>query len=523
MKGLTNMAFVIASSLLVTIGGLSLVLSYQAHSVIKGAQERAVVESINQMKFIEMGMEQAALYSVYQSVYSTSKYGAYGHGTCEDPAKLGMPTDFPYWSIFNKACFPEIENTIKPEVETKTHEIFNKEYIPAIKKEFGINMPSYNSEITLADETTLTMSTSGEIKFDSEKLKLSDKPDKIIKNIKLPLKRLIDFGVKNFVSPDSISSKIKSAKDSLSALSANGNLNGGTVTGNCPSMDFVACVHPDIEFTWPKKSEILASTNCKSEFENKIRNNIRDLESESNKKEGNTGVSLTINKLEVDTNDEIEDCPEKPEKSSPLCACIEWKCPSGSIRFGSTDSNEIVLQDADCRLDINGAPFVGKELQCPPGFPFERTENGQVICVSEVRGKACPTRLGCSDEGGVCQICFPGPPDICIPCSRECEAGTPHGDECWGNTQSKVLACPSNTREYSDTGRCYNIQTTSSVCSHFEDRYEKSCNYDYSATANVLINLKDKDNKNKYPIFDKNDQKTDFRNLELQFYVLSKN
>ena len=99
MKAVINVALISAVSVLTVIGVYSFSIAYQSHAVIKGLQERNIIESVNQMKFIEMGMEQAALYSVYQSVYSTSKYGAYGHGVCEDPAKLGMPNDFPYWSI----------------------------------------------------------------------------------------------------------------------------------------------------------------------------------------------------------------------------------------------------------------------------------------------------------------------------------------------------------------------------------------------------------------------------------------
>ena len=648
MKGLTNMTFVIASSLLVTIGGLSLVLSYQSHSVIKGAQERAVVESINQMKFIEMGIEQAALYSAYQGVYPTSKYGTYKDGsygisgTCDstliDP--VFPKNDLPYWRIFGDTCFstkpPEIEDIIKTQLNLEASDIFNKGYIETIKKEYDIIIPVYTSDVKLVDaeKVSLDFSASGEIKFESETLKLSDKLDKITKEIKLPLKRLIDYSINKFINPsDPFAEEIKKAEQAMSDVAlnhafvkpeyVNNNLNDGELKGNCKSTNFETCVDPRVipDFTYnrPSKAELLP-TNCQPEFETKIRKNMNGLEDELNTKAANTDVSLEPKNVKTNINLLLDETKCTPDKTPNFgnCDCIRWVCQApNQVKAGDQERErpigDFVVGDGAGKPNVECTTCFSAEggncIQYSDKVCFEGTpQNG--FCKVEVNPSCnagsyngitndCRTSAICSGLlNGATDMCEASPDcpiggsyfsseDVCVLIAKE-EAGCPagftqvglcFGGECTCHTSDtcstgildsgidKCLSspkcpigtgydavndncvraafcsrgfldtatdrcedfvgkkCPLGTEEYQGTGRCYNTPSASSepVCNLHKTLYTKICSYNYQAEVATLVNLKDTIKENKYPVYDSIEQKTDFKNLELQFYVLSKN
>ena len=217
MKAAINLALASAVGVLNVISVFSFSIAYKSHAVVKGFQERNIIESVNQMEFIEMGMDQAILYSVYQAGYDVSKYGTYKNGEygtfgkCDtasvDPQLPDrIPKDLPYWRIFGTTCFDttgfpvipsEIERDMITQLEKEVPDRFT-EYTDAIKIEYDISIPNYESAVQLSDSDTIVTLTAddGEINFDSEKLKLSDTLSGITKTVRLPLKRLIDY-IKN--------------------------------------------------------------------------------------------------------------------------------------------------------------------------------------------------------------------------------------------------------------------------------------------------------------------------------------
>lgn len=609
MKGnLAALAVATVISILAITGVVFYGVVNKAHAVTKGIEERNIVESENQLnRLIEMGMEQAALYSTYQAAYNVSKHGTYQHGAydtfgkCDvsliDPALLNkIPKTLPYWRILSTACFgttgfpstpAEIEDkVIRPWLEKEISDRFN-EYIIAIRNEYDndIDIPPYTSKIQLSDGETVSfeISTTGEIKYDSEKLKLSHPLKKITKTIGLPLKRLIDLGVDNFIKvPDPFSEKIEEAHQAMGGITvkdmvnANQNsvkpayvdddLNNGELTDrtakNCKSTEYKRCINPDVipDFTYPPKADLLP-TNCEAEFKTKSTSNIDALD----KVVGDTDVSIEPKFIEtkVDVNDETICSTLNAANSSASCDCMKWAC-RGSIKSGvpvvvGTNDQTLALPSeievtntptcAEC-ISINGGTctqFTGKV--CPSGYdPRDADGDGTVEdneCV-QVSSKACPAdhpNEWDSDGDGekecykldIClddQKCSPTSGCISDPGNKkhevcwwdkqlkQCSSGTtPHESECWSNTQ-KSIECPASTTEFGSTGHCFKSAQLPSCILH-KTLYTKICNYNYQANVAVLVNATDKIKK--YPVYDSVEGKTDLRNLELQFYVLSKN
>ena len=441
MKAVINVALVSVLSVLTVIGVASFSIAYQLHAVIKGVQERNIVESVNQMKFIEMGMEQASLYSVYQGTHSTSKYGTYKDGpygisgTCDstltDPV---FPKDeLPYWRIFGDPCFstnpPEIEDIIKTQLNLEASDIFNKNYTEAIKNEYDITIPMYTADVKLVDaeKISLDFSTSDEIKFESEKLKLSNKLNKITKEIKLPLKRLIDYSINNFINPvDPFAEEIKKADQAMAEITVqnsvdadagsvksefvNNDLNDGELTDrtlkSCKSTEFKICINPEItpDFIYnpPPKSELLP-TNCESEFKIKVNKGIDSLDSST------STIDISIEPEFVKTSVDLEDettCLTSNQANffdGSNCDCVKLVCQgSQQVKVGDTTKikpfgEEISVTEDDVCASCTGITFdsfTGEEfcvqyesLKCPDGY-VERIDGTETVCVKLV-DKVC--------------------------------------------------------------------------------------------------------------------------------------
>lgn len=636
MKGnLAALAVATVISALAITGVVFYGVVNKAHAVTKGIEERNIVESENQLnRLIEMGMEQAALHSTYQAAYNVSKYGTYQHGAYDtfgkcgvsliDPALLNkLPKTLPYWRILSTACFDttnfpstpsEIEDkVIKPWLEKEISDRFN-EYIIAIKNEYDndVDIPPYTSKIQFSGGETVSfeISTTEEIKYDSENLKLSHPLKKITKTIILPLKRLIDLGVDNFITkvPDPFSEKIEEAhqamvsvtvKDMMNANTnsvkpayVNNDLNDGELTDittkNCKSTEYKICINPDIipdfKYTYPPKSDLLP-TNCEAKFKTKSTSNIDALD----KVVGDTDFSIKPKfietKVDLDADNPIV-CPTSNVANSDSCDCLSWVCPSArQVKVGDTTKKVPKGQEPkvgtgpkqpavtcttcfeidgdDCiqysdKVCVQGTPQNGNCLvQTTPTCAAGGTLNGDVdrceiapTCSSgtyDTEMDSCITgQVGMCPNGfsvipGTCTTvqpvtckcsgsasCPAGTLNIAIDICQSiptCNTGTYNSetDKC-EDTVSKQ--CPSGTTEYIDpilgnTGRCYNTPTNSPVCGLHKTLYTKTCSYNYQANVAVLVNVADKNNK--YPVYDSVEEKNDLRNLELQFYVLSKN
>jgi len=262
---------------------------------------------------------------------------------------------------------------------------------------------------------------------------------------------------------------------------------------------------------------------------------------------------------------------EKPDIECTTCFSIEG---GNCIQYSDKVCFEGTPQNGFCKVEVNPSCNVGSynsitndcrtsaicsgvlnsatdmceaSPDCPIGGSYFSNENVCVLIAREEAG--CPagfTQVGlCS--GGECVCHTPntcstgvldGVIDKCLSGPR-CPIGAGYdtvNDNCaTGVFCSRGLLdtvtdrcvdfvgkqCPLSTKEYQGTGRCYKISESEPVCDLHKTLYTKTCDYNYQAEVATLVNLKDKENK--YPVYDNNDQKTDFRNLELRFYVLSKN
>ena len=616
---ITNYAATVGVSLIVVISVFSFSAAYQSHAVIKGVRERNLVESVDQLEFIKMGMEQSAVYSTDQASYNVSKYGTYKNGQYGIFGKCDMkqidktlfnniPKDLPYWKVFSNACFTtnpsEIEFIIKSQLETETSGRFN-EYIDAIKKEYDITIPAYASTVQIMNDAIATdMTTEDEIKFESELLKISNKLSKISKTVKLPLKRLIDYSVDKFVILDPFSQEIQNADQAMSTVTihsltkpefVNNNLNDGELTdrttNSCKSLGYKICINPlltpDGAYTYPTKLELLP-TSCKSDFERKVNQNIDALDSRFTTPDTVASIKPEFVKADVDSDETPPKCQTGYAQNFDDCDCVKWGCTGDTpVVFGTTDrtltlpsTTEITTQSCSECVGITGStctqfvdieclnPFSARDVdddgtiereecvqifdkECPLDFPlkvggqcFQERVPGcnNPISPCTFNQVSCGTNSFCFEEaqgGPSCVSCSPGffncdfvqgcesttPCDPCLtgPVPKQCLVGKPHGSECWGSTTSK--ACPSDApHEFGTTGRCYK-ELKAPTCILHKTLYTKACSYDYLAEVASSVNLKDKENNfaNKYPVYDSVEQKTDFKNLELQFYVLSKN
>ena len=353
---------------------------------------------------------------------------------------------------------------------------------------------------------------------------------------------------------------------------------------NCKSTEYKICIHPDVthdfEYVYPSKAEILP-TNCESKFEDTVNNNIDNLDFQT--PDTKVLIEPKLVETKVDVNDETI-CSTSNVANSNSCDCIKWACPAAQqVVVGDstlitlayikqsakendlcadcygieTDDEGIQLciqysgkicksgtpQDGNCLVQIDpncpdGMSLNGDTDKCEvdPSCSAGNYDTGTDDCRFDTQS-ACP-------DGFIVVSCFGEEPPTCI-CSgiASCPAGdlNTDTDKCESNPTCSTGSykpatnycektipkeCPDGTEEYKDesgdyTGRCYKENPGTPICDLHKTLYSKTCNYNYQASAAALVNVKDKDNK--YPVYDSVEKKTDIRNLELQFYILSKN
>ncbi len=546
MKSQVNAVWIASASVLAVVGVLSFSLAYQVQSVLRGQNERTIIEAINEMELVKKALPQAAVYSSYQAGYETLKYGGYSTQGCT-PEKFN---NLPYWKVDDNECFP---NNLNQDLARNVKEIMD-EYLKALKEEASkikIEIPEYRSmAIELkGEEITVQTSANEKIKFLIEGLELSDSPN-IKTTVKLRIADLINKGIEIFRDKNPVKDQIVFAEQSISNA--------------CKKITYEKCFNPFTENVEKTKRQMLDATcpDVLVDFEDSIKKNILGLNSKFDTKD--IDVTLETNndliQAHVDSEIEKETCTQErlPDYRGKLsdgsaCACIEWACPSDKpIAVGSPS----VLSEFDkCSARVEAPPSCGglREISnglCVKILPKECLEGKEIDgkCYKErVSGcstpaepcsyyrVSCDTKSFCFDvaTGSSCTSCSEGffncdfvqgceSTVSCEPClvyvgEKQCPGAEVDG-ECWGEVTSK--RCQVGTEI---GGKCYATPISNTVCGLKETLYKKTCNYAYSAEANVLVNVEDTIKENKYPVYDESDKKTDFRNLELQFYVLSKN
>lgn len=565
MKGQAPAVWIAGASVLAVIGVLSFSLAYQVQSVVRGQNERTVIEALNEIEFIKKAISQATTYSSYQSAYDTLKYGGYMSAGCI-PEKLN---DLPYWKTYEESCEP---TDLNAPFENKLKEIFG-EYMSKIQEQadkINIKIPSYQISSTVEESgVEVSAESSGKITFESDNQLFSDVLN-IRQNIKLPIERLIKFGIEEFVEKDPFTPKIQAAKDAMASAPldnslmknpgwATPDLNDGALTGNCKSTNFKICADPgttpDFTYNLPQKPDLITE-NCESAFRANIVENVNSLNKnpEYHIQPIDASIETKPNLVEIEMDLNNEDTCETtvPQQNSNSCDCIKWVCTGDTPVVFGTDVPTLTLPSTtevpETRKCSGCASATGSTctqftgLVCPSGYdPRDVDGDGSVErneCV-KLFDKICPTdhpnqftgqcyiveTCGDNEEcGGPVTGCYADSGnrdhDVCWydPVAKVCPAGrTPHGTECWGETTSKQ--CPADAPiEFGTTERCYKTPQASACILH-KTLYTKTCDHNYKADVTTLLKIKDTENK--YPVYDKDEENTKLRNLELQFYVAS--
>ncbi len=562
MKSQVNAVWIAGASILAIIGVLSFSLAYQVHSVVRGLHERTIIEAINEMEFVKKASQQSLVYSVYQGTYEVLKFGDYTTEGCD----IEKFDNLPYWRTNEKTCAP---TSIKTPLRNKVEKIF-VEYLTELKEtaqKINIKIPEYSVELIINDDYIDAIATTNErLNFKIENLEVSDSGD-IAKTVNVAVNRLLEIGKKHFIDKDPVKEQLELSESQLSEIPVIQDLGNGELTGNCKSTSFEICLNPDAEYIYPSKADMLPEA-CEKRFVKEIVSSINNLNLDSS-------ISLktkeNLIKSSVDTKPFIIGStnlptgaaivvPPEPQtglepkcKTSKIanykdCGCISWAC-SGEYpvkvgdksQFKPSGMNTLVTETDPCTRCITTKLEEGAEVcqqyadkVCPTGYGERLVRlsfpTGAAVIIPpgssvtetkcvKVEKQICPTFCSVSASGN-CVICseFTGE---CSSCSLVCpkdSVSSPDGTECWGDIKSKE--CPSGTEEYENTGRCYSKSQVSSVCDLSRSLHTKACSYDYSAEANVLVSIKD---GNKYSLYDSVEQKNDMRNIELQFYILSKN
>lgn len=622
MKSQVNAVWLAGGSVLAIIGVLSFSLAYQVHSVVRGLHERNSIEAINEMEFVKKALHQSLIYSTYQSVYETLKYGGYPTEGC-DPKTSG--DGIPYLRTKDSTCPPEIlDETIEKGLQSKFGE-----YIITLRAKsniIDIQIPDYKSVTAkiIENQVDVQASTDEKLKFTSENIEISDSPN-VKATLKLRISDLVSKAIKYFVLDDPVKKQIESAETQLSNIQVNKPLSSGKLTGNCKSTKFEACFPPDIKYTYPSKFSMLPE-NCEKNFVTTIVNNTNNLDLDSEvslKTSANsiksyvdvekpassllTGSVIAPIEITPELTTGIESNCEKSQTANYTdCGCIKWECssstpvrigteiPQQNLPFTTTVSDDDQNNDvcSPCAKVIPGNetnPDVCvqfTEKTCPSGY--EPVTNG--ISTSSTDSKSlsfssvnlavtlpptqpsqtppcvkstnplCPTDYVEFDKGcvqlvkkecndvtyntfidGYCYNFKDCEEDPCPSIAASCPAGYKEYDQTRCRTDPPTQpSCPEGfttiitadgsieCKQYSDkkcpseapkevNGKCY-ATPVKPTCAERETLYIKTCDYDYSAEADVLVSVKD--NENTYPVYDNG--KADLKNLELQFYVLSK-
>lgn len=597
MKSQVNAVWIAGASMLAIIGVLSFSLAYQVQSVVRGQNERTIIEAINEMEFVKKAIPHAAVYSSYQAAYETLKYGGYSTQGCT-PEKFN---NLPYWKVNDNECFP---NNLDQDLTQDLKKIMS-EYLKDLKEKASkikIEIPEYQSmavEIK-GDQINVQASANEKIKFRIEGLELSDSPN-IKTTVKLRIGDLVNKGIEIFRDKNPVKEQIVLAEQSISNA--------------CKKISYEKCFNPFTTSIKKTKKELLDATcpNVLVDFEDSIKKNILGLNSKFDTKDIDVTLTTDNDLIQANVDSDKENCEEKKQpdfrgklSDASTCDCIRWVCGiSNPVVVGDEKRTRILVEQIvnpdetcapctnikdniceqfttkiclegtpqngnckietepctvgkysfstkDCRfsafcssgkLDTTTDKCVIKPPDCPKGGTYVSEENNCVLiapfekgCPDDGFAKACSgaectCRTGDACSSGkldvITDVCVTGNP-TCFgedydSASDNCKSPA----SCFPDSTGKCVSfvdkeCPPGTKEFENTGRCYSKSRASPTCALKETLYTKVCEYKYTAEANVLVNVEDTIKENKYPVYDSVEQKTDFRNLELQFYVLSK-
>lgn len=541
MKSQVNAVWIAGAGILAVIGVLSFSLAYQVQSVVRGLHEKNIIETINEVEFTKKALHQSLIYSTYQSAYEILKFGGYTTEGCE-PATYD---NLPYWRTYDNTCAPA---NVKIPLENRIKEIFS-EYLVALQnkvEKIHIKIPNYEINLILNDRTLDVIATASDrVKFVSENLEIYDSAD-IVKTVNIAVNGILKIGRENFVDNDPIKNIIQDSNTEMVSTNYDSTLK------NCKKIIKESCGLSSVQ----TKQQILDS-NCPKaldKFENKIKSKLSEFSSE----DPDYDMQLIPKNIEtsVDKIDEST-CSLESKPNFEECPCISWVC-SGDYQVKTGDTRELTalgektpanpddsctqcfslttVPETDAMLcqqysvktcptgnsPANGncieksdpqCPFTGEERNPPCNKAFYSNGHNHCHETEAASSAECPVNpiyIEESSDGN----------SVTYKADAVCPSGytlNPDSDKC---TKIVDKTCPSGTQEFGNTGRCYKITSISSTCNRKDDLYTKTCIYNYQASANALVNIKDSE---AYPVYDASYGKTDMKNLELQFYVLSKN
>ncbi len=563
MKAAINIAVIAAVSTVVVIGVISFNFAYQVQSISKGVNERNIIESMNQINSIKNTFSIAALFSIYHGIYDVLKTGSYVEnyeGNCDSDQLVDFPTDLPYWRVYDEICIENQIDLIQLKLQQKLPLLFF-EYVKSMRDlypqlevpEFSVPFLTINKNKIFAVFTSDV--TNNKIKFQNTNLEISTDAS-IEKTVSVIVNSLIDNAKEIFLGTDDpIDDKIVLSASQMRMVDVKTKLNNDNLSGNCEMIRYDGCYSPNSKFTYPTKREMFPET-CKTEFISKLTNNIETINFVDSLVELSTDVTLSNIKTNIEFENE-DTCLVQSSISSLECGCIEQKC---------IGSHPVKLGDSQRTVELNGRIANQNDI-CVPCTSIITGSGSTELCEqytdklclegSEENGRCvvkaspiCPsTGSSCSsavydtltnscyyDQGCPREIGCPSSNVYEIDSSHNCEIengnvniykaspNCPNGyDFDIGNdvcVKYEDKQCPSGTEEFQNTGRCYSSLKSVPECTLRENLYTKQCQYEYKADVATLVNVKSNE---KYPIYDYIENQDDLKNLQLKFYILSKN
>lgn len=317
MKSQVNTAWIAAASVLAVVGVFSFSLAYQAQSVVRGFNERTIVEAMNEMEFFKQALKQSLTYSTYQSMYDVAKNGGWAEGVIQEP------TRWRYYDDTTKApSSPElqIKNTISK---------INNEYLSALKILPEISVPKYeiiNSKF-VDNSVEVEAKPDSILKIALTDLKISTSfPIKI--KVQSKIKKLFEVGYAKFVVFDSVKESIVQASTSMPTSCTQRMESCVCDTGNDPPILSSLSGNKCIPISTFNPQKALPPTNenlCVSDFTSKILQNIDDVRTtDDNDVQVSISTAFLENKWDFSAS-----CTNTGTSNNDNNCCKNWVCPSG--------------------------------------------------------------------------------------------------------------------------------------------------------------------------------------------------
>lgn len=162
-------------------------------------KEKTVLNAVNKMESIKIGVEHALYYSFSQGAYEVLLTGGY-----DDLSTLRKEDDTPYWRVYDKTYYPAdyLEN-----IASRVDSIF-EEYR---KASVDVFIPDGEIEMThIPNGLLINFHSTGLLKYETEFVRLYDNPNTTL-ILKDSIKTMFERSREMFIDQDSIRDKIVEA------------------------------------------------------------------------------------------------------------------------------------------------------------------------------------------------------------------------------------------------------------------------------------------------------------------------